>query len=687
MVAEVPGNWLIMARPSGRTQFHHRLAGRVFARYIKFVGRSAKVVAEPPDALSALAAEHPCIVAVWHGQFMMTAMLHPGGITVKAMVAKHGDAELIGQALSNLNTELIRGAGAGDRKKDRGGAGALRAAVRAVKDGASLVMTADVPPGPARKAGIGIITIARMAGRPIVPVATATSRFKAFRTWSRLTVNYPYSRLAVVKGDPIFVPPDAGEAELEACRVRLENSLNEITRRAYELAGGDVRRIMPPHQLTAADGRPDPGFALSAYRFGSGLLAPATRVLLALRERQGKEDPARRGERLGLSAIERPRGRLVWVHAASVGETNAVAPLIDAMADRLPDLKFLLTTGTVTSASVAARRLSGRAIHQYVPLDIPAYAERFLDHWRPDLAIFTESEIWPNLILETEKRAIPLALVNGRMSPRSLRRWRRNLGLAEPLFSSFDIILAQNDRLARGFSLLGARNVKAVGNLKIDAPPPPVDAAELERLELALSGRPRFVAASTHDGEEAIIGAAHRAIAARVPGLCTILAPRHPGRGPLIAETLAKAGLTVQQRSREAAPRAGTDIYIADTIGELGTFYALAPVAFIGGSLIPHGGQNPIEAVRRGAAVLVGPFSQNFSDEYAALIRKGGALEVRDAEQLASVLTRLISDDAETRSMRERAGAALQSLSGALGRTLDALAPFIPAEPRLERAT
>ena len=314
----------------------------------------------------------------------------------------------------------------------------------------------------------------------------------------------------------------------------------------------------------------------------------------------------------------------MWLHAASIGETNAILPLIEALGAELPALSFLLTTGTVTSAGLARRRLGPRAVHQYVPLDAPSYARSFLDHWRPDLAVFTESEIWPNLILETADAGVPLALVNGRMSFRSFKRWRRASGLLRPLFDRFALVLAQNDTLARRFEELGARSVTAVGNLKIDAPPPPVDARELEALRNALDGRPRLVAASTHEGEEQIVAAACL-LARRLEGVCTIIVPRHPERGTAIAELL-ESRLCRGAALARRAPAPRTEIYLADTIGELGLFYALAPVALIGGSLVEQGGQNPIEAIRHGAGILSGPHRQNFRDEYVALQRRGAAL-------------------------------------------------------------
>lgn len=678
-----------MAQSPDQRSAIKRLAGRSLARAISLVARTSTICTDPPDLFQRLAADHPLILACWHGQFMMLSVLRPDGARVKAMVARHGDADLIGEAMQALGVELIRGAGAGGRRKDRGGAAALRGALGALEDGASVVMTADVPPGPARRAGEGIVTIARLSGRPIVPVAAATSRFHALDTWSRMTINLPFSTLAYAAGPPIYVPRELDEAGVEHYRLALEQSLNAATARAYELAGADVARIAPRALPCADSPIAEPGLGLKAYRAATRAFAPAAPLLLGLRARQGKEEPSRRGERFGIAGAPRPEGQLMWCHAASVGEANAVLPLIDALSARRPGLNVLLTTGTVTSAGLAARRLAANGIHQYVPLDVARYAARFLDHWRPDLAVFTESEIWPNLVLETAQRGIPLALVNARMSPRSYKRWRKRPSLSAPLFGRFDLVLAQNEKLARWFQDLGARRVLAVGNLKIDAPPPPVDLAELEALRAAIGDRPTFVAASTHDGEELIIATAHRRLARDLPGLLTVIAPRHPERGTHIAEQLKGQGLKTVQRSLGRPPAADTDIYIADTIGELGTLYSLAGVAFLGGSLIDRGGQNPIEAIRHGAAVLTGPSWSNFKDAYAALIRHGGAIEVKDAAAMATALARLAADRGELARMQSGAETALATLAGALERTADALDAMLPGgdDARLRRAS
>ncbi len=680
------GASLRMARSPLTKSSLNKLAGRAVAGLIDTVIRTSRIVYEPSNALDKLESGHPLIFAVWHGQFQMSVGLRPPGCKVSAMVARHGDAELIGEAMSRFGVDLIRGAGAGGRRKDRGGAHALRAAVRALRDGSSVVITADVPPGPARHAGNGIVMLARLSGRPIVPAASATSRFVALDTWSRMTINLPFSKLAYVIGEPIHVAADADEAAIEAARAQVERSLNAVTARAYELAGADISRVTPFGSEDPEAPPTEPGLRLKTYRTIMSLLRPLAPAVLRWRERRGKEDTNRRGERLGIAGAARPDGTLVWLHAASVGETNAVLPVIKELAAARPDAHFLLTTGTTTSASLAESRLGPRCIHQYVPLDAPEYAARFLDHWKPDLAVFTESEIWPSLILETSACNIPLALVNGRLSRRTRRRWQRNGRMARALFNRFNVVLAQNQRMAINFSALGARTVEAVGNLKIDAPPPPVDLGELERLKTSLAGRPILVAASTHEGEEDILAEAHRQIARELDGFCTIIAPRHPERGTAIAERLKESGLSVALRSLDVMPSKSTDIYIADTIGELGTLYALSPIAFIGGSLVEHGGQNPIEAVRHGAVVLTGPHWQNFRDAYNALGRHHGVIEVTSAAELSSRVLALLKSQSEMQRARDGATQALETLSGALERTVTILLRYLPDE-RVKRAS
>src|SRR5437763_4827145 len=339
---------------------------------------------------------------------------------------------------------------------------------------------------------------------------------------------------------------------------------------------------------------------LRVYRKLSKAMVPLAPALIKQRLKQGKEDPARVGERRGLSPDARPHGPLVWIHGASVGEVLAAAALIERL--RALNLRILLTSGTVTSAAIVAKRFPADIIHQYVPYDSPRYVARFLDHWRPSLALFIESDLWPNLILSSAARRLPMVLINGRMSQRSFPRWRRVAGTISALLDKFDVCLAQSQTDADRFATLGSRNVVVTGNLKLDVPAPPADPNKLDMLMAMTRGRPVVVAASTHPGEEEILTETHRRLAGYFPKLLTVIVPRHPDRGEAIARMIAASGLNPTLRSHEDLPTATTDIYVADTMGELGLFYRLAPIVFMGGSLVEHGGQNPLAAVEPGAA-------------------------------------------------------------------------------------
>ena len=414
---------------------------------------------------------------------------------------------------------------------------------------------------------------------------------------------------------------------------------------------------------------------LRAYRNLSIAMMPLAPALIRRRLKLGKEDPARVSERRGMSEDARPAGPLVWIHGASVGEVLAAAALIEKL--RALNLRVLLTSGTVTSAAIVARRFPEDVIHQYVPYDSPRYVARFLDHWRPSLALFVESDLWPNLILASAARRLPMVLINGRMSHRSFPRWRRVSGTIAALLGRFDVCLAQSQLDADRFAALGSRNVVTTGNLKLDVAAPPADAAKLERLMSVTRGRPVVVAASTHAGEEEILLEAHRTLAGFFPSLLTVIVPRHPGRGEAIQRTIAASGLGVGLRSREELPTAATAIYVADTMGELGLFYRLAPIVFMGGSLVEHGGQNPIEAVKLGASIVHGPHVFNFADVYEALDKAGGARRADTREALVKQLGQLLSDPKARDASAAASARVVEMLGGALERTLAALDPYL----------
>src|SRR3984957_4746267 len=423
-------------------------------------------------------------------------------------------------------------------------------------------------------------------------------------------------------------------------------------------------------------------FMLRAYQLLSAAATPLAPALVSHRLKRGKELPARLDERYGGSRIARPPGPLVWVHGASVGELLAVIPLIERIHNK--GFAVLCTSGTVTSAQVAEQRLPKAVIHQFVPLDAPRFVERFFDHWRPDMALFVESDLWPNLIITAKQRHVPLILVNGRVSERSFNRWRIVPATIAALLRRFDLCLAQSAGHAARYRDLGAPRITTTGNLKLDVPEPPADAVDLAALRQAVGDRPTIAAASTHAGEETALIEAHRRLRNTFPRLLTIIAPRHPDRGPGIVEIANAAGLSTALRSHGSLPEPTDDIYVVDTMGELGLVYRLGPIVFVGGSLASHGGQNPIQPVKLGAAILHGPHVWNFSEIYAALDAAHGADVVADVGKLTVRLGALLKDANERAALVEAARETLKTLGGALDRPITALDPYL-VDLRMDR--
>ncbi len=430
------------------------------------------------------------------------------------------------------------------------------------------------------------------------------------------------------------------------------------------------------------------------WALGARLLAPALPAYLRRRARRGKEIPERLAERFGhggpAPGAVRPPGPLLWLHAASVGETTSILPVVEALLAPGPAAgpRLLLTTGTVTAAALLGQRLpagtleGGRVAHRFAPLDVPGWAARFLDAWRPDAAAFVESELWPNTLRAARARGVPLALVNARLSPRSARRWRLAPGLAREMLGGFALVLAQSEGDAARLAALGAPAPRCLGNLKFAAPPLPADPAALAALAAAIGPRPVLLAASTHPGEERILAAAHARAAARLPALLTVIVPRHPERGPAIAAALAGEVPALARRGEGALPGPGTAIYLADTLGELGLFYRLAGVAFVGGSLVPHGGQNPLEPARLGCPVLLGPHSWNFEEPVARLLGAGGAARLDPslppAESLAAAALAVLCDPSRRCAMAKAAAAAAATEAGLPGLVAEALLGLLP---------
>ena len=416
---------------------------------------------------------------------------------------------------------------------------------------------------------------------------------------------------------------------------------------------------------------------LGLYRCLSTVLGPAIRLYLGRRQAHGKEDPARARERQGIASRARPDGPLIWLHAASVGESISALCLIDRLSADCPDASILVTTGTVTSAAIMAERLPESAFHQYVPVDRPAWVGRFLDHWKPDVALWMESEFWPNLLRGISARGIPLVLINGRISPSSFKGWRRAPRTIRRLLECFSLCLAQSGLDAGRLKELGANPVAVPGNLKFAAAPLPVNQGDLAKTMEAVGRRPLWLAACTHAGEDDTVIATHLTLAQRFPRLLTIIVPRHPARGLDVERLAAEQGLKVARRANDPAIRSDTEIYIADTVGELGLFYRLTPVAFIGGTLIPHGGQNLLEAAKLGCAVIHGPHMTNFLAISAEMAQAGATEEIADGSGLAPAVGRLISNSALYAERVSAAETVANAKDGILDAVMEALNPYL----------
>lgn len=415
--------------------------------------------------------------------------------------------------------------------------------------------------------------------------------------------------------------------------------------------------------------------ALAAYRAATTALHPMAPLLLRRRARAGKEDPARLGERLGRASAPRPPGPLAWLHGASVGESLSLLPLAARLGEARPDLQLLVTSGTTTSAELLARRLPPGAVHQFTPLDTPATARRFLDHWRPDLAVFAESELWPNLIRGANTRGARLALVSARLSEGSARGWRRAPGAARTVLGAFDVILPQDDETAARLAPFGARDAGRL-NLKLVGEPLPVDESERSRAQQSLGGRPLLLAASTHPGEEALALDAFRAL--DLPEPLLVIAPRHPSRGAEVAALVQARGWETGLRS-EGAQLGATRIHVADTLGELGLWFRLAAGAYLGGGHAPGvGGHNPLEPARLRCPVASGPGVENWRGVFDAMIAAEAVTLAPDAPALETFWRRACSHEPALAEQATRAADFAARQSGQLDLAVERLLALLP---------
>lgn len=425
--------------------------------------------------------------------------------------------------------------------------------------------------------------------------------------------------------------------------------------------------------MPAPGGTSTPLFRL--YRGATRVLAPlAYRSVAAKLRKQGVTED-RIGERYGHATVARPSGRVIWFHAASVGESLSVLTLITRMGERLPQTSFLITSGTATSAELIARRLPPRTSHQFAPLDAPGPVGRFYDHWSPQAGVFVESELWPLTLTEGQRRGIPLALLNARLSDKSVRGWQKWPDTARRILDVFAIMLTQNRKSADNLVAMGGDpdRIRPGANLKSTSAPLPVDHDTLATIQQALGKRAVWIASSTHPGEEETVLAAHQLLLQSTPDLCLVLIPRHPERGDEVSNLVTATGFTMARRTANAPLTDTTQVYLADTLGETGTWYALSPLVFLGGSLLPIGGHNPFEPAQAGGAILTGPHVFNFSETFEPLIAAGGAIEVTDAPSLARNVKKWLDHPAELATARQAASRFASSQQTALAGVIDTL--------------
>lgn len=422
---------------------------------------------------------------------------------------------------------------------------------------------------------------------------------------------------------------------------------------------------------------------LTIYKSVTNYSKPLLHALLKKRVYAGKEDEQRLGERRGKASKPRPDGKLFWVHAASVGEAQSALILINALLEQDKDLHILITTGTKTSAQLMAQKLPERALHQFYPLDQNYWVERFLNHWTPDAVFWMESELWPNMLMDIQKRDIPTALVNGRLSPRSFKRWSMFKKSIAEVLKTFDLVLTQTDQEKGYYTELGAKCVVTTDNLKYSSKPLDYNKADYDALKKAIGQRPFWVYASTHKGEEQLACDIHGALKADIPDLLTIVVPRHPERGPDISDICEANSLDgVLRRQIKRLPDSDTDIYIANTLGELGLFYSLSPIACIGRSFSDDGGggHNPIEAAQLGCAVLHGPNVQNLQDIFDDMDAHDAAIKIEKKDALAPLLKELLGNPDKLSALQKRG----HDFAAAKTRVIDTVMKEI--QPLLDKA-
>ncbi|MEM7071965.1 MAG: glycosyltransferase N-terminal domain-containing protein [Pseudomonadota bacterium] len=601
------------------------------------------------------------IPVIWHQTIMLSTLFCPKD---KAffLVSSHRDGRLTQAVLRYMGYQALV-LDSNLHNRDR-----LYQAIQLLQKGQVVTITPDGPRGPSHRVKRGLQLLARQSGQPVFCFGYGISKSYKLRSWDRHIIPIPLQDAVCLYGEPIEYRE--GLVDFDN---RIMRYLNDLNSRATIMA---ARTDIKP-----ADFATKPCWHYRVYYRLSIASGPAWRLLIKRRRSQDLEDPERWPERFGQTTMTRPPGRLGWIHAASLGETNSCLPLIKLLLERYPDLELLLTTGTRTSAIDVARKLPAKVRHQFICFDHPAWVSRFLGHWQPDFALITESELWPNLVYIARARGIRLAMINGRLSPKSIARWRLAPTLIREMLAQFTMLIAQSDQAAQWLGKLGANNIQCFGNLKYSAPALAAENQVTASLWAEIGDRPVWLAASTHPGEELMVLDAHAILRKQIPAILTIIVPRHPVRGGEIAKLVNARTQSSARRSLGSLPGGGIEIYLADTLGELGLFYRLSPIAFIGGTMRNWGGHNPMEAARLDCAIIHGPDMVNFASMETCLREAGATKMVKNADQLAEAVGDLLHHPGELRRRQIAGYNAASQASHTARDVLDALGPMIECQP------
>ena len=384
---------------------------------------------------------------------------------------------------------------------------------------------------------------------------------------------------------------------------------------------------------------------LFVYRILINFAVIISPIIIIFRLFKKKEDPKRFKEKFCIFSQKKPKGKVIWFHGSSVGELLSIIPIIEKLENKKDINKILITSSTLSSSLVLSKYKFKKTIHQFFPIDTNFFTNKFLKYWNPHVAIFIESEIWPNMIDNIKKKSIPLVLLNARITKKSFKRWRLVSSLSINYFEKFNLCLPQNKETEKYLKLLGASKIKNSGNLKFSE----LENTNKDKLDKNLknffNSKKVWCASSTHHLEEIICAESHIEIKKKFPNLMTVIIPRHIQRISKITKDLKKLNLNVHHHSSSVKPNKNTDIYLVDTYGETKKFFKVCKTVFLGGSIINHGGQNPLEAARIGCQIIYGPNIKNFKEIYGLLDKNNISFKIKNLSQLTNLLKKLINSN------------------------------------------